>query len=159
MLANNHNMLHAVKIITRQHMKVFPTNEYLLRFDGCSKGNPGPSGAGAVIYQNNNEIWGKSAFVGLKSTNNEAEYMGLIIGLQEASNMKIKHLTVEGDSMIVIKQMTGDFKVKSSRLSVLYEQATVLATKFESITFTHIYRKNNARADELSNIALEIMIM
>jgi ribonuclease HI len=65
-----------------------------LRFDGCSKGNPGPSGAGAVIYQNNNEIWGKSAFVGLKSTNNEAEYMGLIIGLQEASNMKIKHLSM-----------------------------------------------------------------
>ena len=157
MLANNDNMLHAVKILAKQDIKIFPTSEYLLRFDGCSKGNPGLSGAGAVIYQNNNEIWGKSAFVGLKNTNNEAEYMGLIIGLQEAFNMKIPHLTVEGDSMIVIKQMTGDFQVKSSRLLVLHEHASNLAKNFESITFAHIYRKHNARADELSNIAVEMM--
>jgi ribonuclease HI len=157
MLANNSNMLHAVKIFVKQDIKIFPTSEYLLRFDGCSKGNPGLSGAGAVIYKNNAEIWGKSAFVGLKNTNNEAEYMGLIIGLQEACNLKIKHLSVEGDSMIVIKQMTGDFKVKSSRLSVLHDNASELAANFESITFAHIYRKNNTRADELSNIAVEMM--
>jgi len=78
----------------------------------------------------------------------------LIIGLTEAVNMNIKHLAVEGDSMLVIKQMNGEYKVKAEKLIELYNIANDLSYKFETITFTHIYRKNNTRADELSNLAL-----
>ena len=133
---------------------IYPTSQYILRFDGCSKGNPGLSGAGAVIYDNNNEMWGKSLFVGNKHNNNQDEYTGLIIGLEEAVNSGIKHLTVEGDSLLVIKQMNNEYKVKSNNLIDLHNKAKELSNKFENITFSHIYRKNNKRADELSNLAI-----
>jgi len=142
---------------TKKDKRIFPKSEYLLQFDGCSKGNPGKSGAGAVIYNFENEIWGKSVFVGYKNTNNEAEYNGLIVGLTEAQNMGIKKLNVEGDSLLVIKQMRDEYKVKSEKLLDLHKQAKELSNSFETITFNHIYRNNNKRADELSNIGIEIM--
>ena len=72
------------------------TNDtYSLYFDGCSKGNPGKAGAGAVIYKNNMEIFSISIFVGEKETNNVAEYSGLVIGLKEAVKLSIKNLDVK----------------------------------------------------------------
>ena len=158
MIINKHTMLPIIKTIVTPALKVFPRSEYLLQFDGCSKGNPGLAGAGAVIFHYNNEIWGRSHFVGNKNTNNEAEYMGLIIGLKEALSMNIKNLSVEGDSLLVIKQMKGEYKVKSEKLLSLYEEASQIAKQFETITFTHIYRNNNKRADELSNIAVKMVM-
>ena len=134
--------------------KVFPEIEYKLQFDGCSKSNPGIAGAGAVIYKFNKEINNKIQFVGNNSTNNVAEYTGLIIGLKLAIDMGIKSLVVEGDSMLIIKQMKGEYKVKSSNLIDLYDEAKVLEKEFEYIKFIHIYRVNNKRADELSNLAI-----
>lgn len=131
-----------------------PEFEYKLQFDGCSKDNPGIAGAGAVIYKFNEEITSKIKFVGNNSTNNAAEYTGLIIGLKEAITMGIKTLMVEGDSMLVIKQMKGEYKVKSTNLIDLYNEAVDLSKKFENIYFRHIYRENNKRADELSNLAI-----
>jgi ribonuclease HI len=130
---------------------------FKLQFDGCSKSNPGLAGAGAVIYDNikNVEIWSGSEFIGTDITNNYAEYMGLIIGLKKAEEMKIKQLIVEGDSMLVIKQMNGEYKVKSLHLIDLHNEAKLLAKKFECIHYKHIYRNNNKRADELSNIAVD----
>ena len=130
--------------------------EYLMQFDGCSKGNPGKAGSGAVIYKNKNEIWGKSLFIGNKNTNNEAEYIGLIIGLEEAINMEIKDLHVEGDSLLVIKQMKGEYKVKSENLIKLYEKAKTLENQFTIVSYNHVYRDKNKRADELSNMALHM---
>jgi len=84
---------------------------YTLFFDGCSKGNPGPSGAGAVIYdENNNEIAAILSFVGLKETNNVAEYSGLLLGLNEAIKKNISTLLVKGDSKLVIEQLKGCYK-------------------------------------------------
>ena len=128
--------------------------EYLLQFDGCSKGNPGKAGSGAVIYKDKNEIWGKSLFIGNKNTNNEAEYIGLIIGLEEAINMGIQNLHVEGDSLLVIKQMKGEYKVKSENLCKLYEKAKTFENQIETVTYNHVYRDKNKRADMLSNMAL-----
>jgi ribonuclease HI len=128
--------------------------EFLLQFDGCSKGNPGLAGAGAAIFNYKKEIWGESRFIGAKSTNNEAEYNGLIMGLEKAIDLGIKDLSVEGDSLLVIKQMTGEYKVKSETLYKLYNKAKGLEKQFDIITFTHIYRTNNKRADELSNLCL-----
>ena len=130
---------------------------YTLYFDGCSKGNPGLSGAGAVLFKNNEEIWSKAYFVGHKQTNNYAEYTGLLIGLQEAVKKSVKNLIVRGDSMLVIKQMNGEYKMKSKNLKELYENVKKLEKSFEKITYIHVYRDKNKRADQLSNIGLTKM--
>ena len=138
--------------------KISPTLDYVLRFDGCSRGNPGLSGCGAVIYHNNDEIWAGHFYVGVNTTNNHAEYAGLILGLQKALEMNIDVLTVEGDSMLVIQQMNKIYKCKSPNLFELYEKANELAAKFKIIYFNHIYRNLNKRADQLSNIAVDLLI-
>ena len=130
----------------------FPFNLY---FDGSSKNNPGRGGAGAVLYQKNEkentEIFALSHFVGENVTNNVAEYTGLIIGLAECLKIGVKNLCVKGDSLLVIQQMRGVYKVKSENLKGLYTQAKDLASQFETIEFIHVYREENKRADELSN--------
>jgi len=130
--------------------------QYTLFFDGCSKGNPGPAGAGAVLYQGNTEIWAKSIFVGNNSTNNVAEYTGLIIGLHQAVNKNIKELVVKGDSMLVIKQMKGEYKVSSKDMQRLYENAKSFEKSFDKIVYEHVYREHNKRADQLSNEGLNV---
>jgi ribonuclease HI len=135
--------------------KVYPEFEFLMKFDGGSKGNPGYSGSGAVIYHNNNELWTGSFFVGVNATNNHAEYAGLIFGLQQALEMKIESLFVQGDSELIINQMTGKYKCKSVNLFSLHERAKYLESNFKSIEFQHIPRHLNKRADELANIAIQ----
>jgi len=150
------------QVATPDVVKKYP---FKLKFDGCSKGNPGLAGAGAVLYLNDDddkndnnssleEIWATSQFIGTKVTNNEAEYNGLIIGLKRAIEMNIKELNVEGDSLLVIKQMLGEYNVKSENLFKLYNEAKECQKQFKNITFTHIYRNQNKRADQLSNLAL-----
>lgn len=134
--------------------KVYPEIEYKLKFDGCSKGNPGLAGAGAVIYHLNKEIWSSEFFVGELYSNNHAEYSGLILGLQQAKAMNIKYLYVEGDSLLVINQMKGIYKCKSFNLIDLYEKAKELERSFNKINYYHVLRNENKRADELANIAI-----
>jgi len=148
-------VLPKIKILSEEkNAKVFPEIEYKLQFDGCSKSNPGIAGAGAVIYRFNEEISIKIQFVGNNTTNNVAEYTGLIIGLKEAITLGIKSIIVEGDSLLVIKQLKGEYKVKSENLINLYNEAKQLSKKFDYISFKHIYREDNKRADELSNLAV-----
>ena len=129
--------------------------EYKLFFDGCSKGNPGLAGAGAVIYNSeNSEIWSGTSFVGEKATNNQAEYAGLILGLKKANEMNIKSLLVKGDSQLVIHQMTGKYKCNSPNLLHLFVTAKNLEKNFEIIEYNHVLRDLNKRADELSNKAV-----
>lgn len=132
------------------------TYSYSLYFDGCSKGNPGKAGAGAVIYENNIEIWSNSKYVGDKKTNNEAEYSGLLLGLEEAVRQNIQELLVYGDSLLVINQVNGVYKVKNQNLAVFYNKVLELQKQFTHIQFIHIYRSKNKRADELSNMALHL---
>ena len=123
-----------------------------LYFDGCSKGNPGKAGAGFVIYENDIEIYSESKFLGTQ-TNNFAEYSGLLLGLKKAKEMDITELNVYGDSMLVIKQMNGEYKVKAAGLLTLYNLAKQYSNKM-NVTFQHVYRDKNARADELANDAI-----
>jgi ribonuclease HI len=130
-------------------------NTYTLYFDGCSKGNPGPSGAGAVIYDVlMKEIWSVAHFVGSNNTNNEAEYTGLLVGLRRAVEMGMTDLLVCGDSQLIIRQMKGEYKVKSASLRPMYLEAVELAKSIETIQYEHVYREFNKRADELSNLGL-----
>jgi ribonuclease HI len=134
--------------------KIYPSAEYTLNFDGASKGNPGLSGAGMVIYKNGEEIWSSHKFIGCK-TNNQAEYSALIFGLEGALKLGIKTLSVLGDSLLVINQVNGIYKVKSGFLLPLHKEVLTLKSKFDLIEFNHVYRDNNKRADELSNLAFE----
>lgn len=129
---------------------------HTLYFDGCSKGNPGKAGAGFTIYKNDQEIAYKSIYVGEKETNNKAEYTGLFEGLQYALQNNIYNLHVKGDSNLVIKQINGEYKVKSENIQTIYQNTKELCTKFQQITFEHVYRKDNKRADQLANLGLEL---
>jgi len=139
---------------TPKDAKVFPYKEYIMNFDGASKGNPGLSGAGAVIYKNGEEIWSSCKFVGTK-TNNQSEYSALILGLKGAIMLGITNLSVLGDSLLVINQVNGIYKVKSASIFDLYEEVLGLKSQFDYIDFNHVYRDYNKRADELSNLALD----
>lgn len=136
--------------------KIYP-ELFKLYFDGCSKGNPGHAGIGAVIYSNNEEMWSGCKFIGHK-TNNESEYSALIFGLEEALKLGISDLLVYGDSLLVINQMTKKYQVKSESLYVLNLRANELIKLLKSVSFNHVYRNENKRADELSNIALHVSI-
>jgi len=127
---------------------------HTLYFDGCSKGNPGRAGAGAVLYDAQEaEVFAESVFVGFHATNNEAEYTGLILGLTEALKRGITtELLVRGDSQLIVRQMQGKYKVNSPKLAPLHKCATTLASKFAKIEFEHVYRDKNQRADALSNV-------
>jgi ribonuclease HI len=132
-------------------------SKYTLFFDGCSKGNPGKAGAGAVLYRTDDdnteltEIWACAEFVGLKQTNNYAEYMGLILGLTEAVKKGLTNLLVKGDSLLIIKQMQGVYQVNAPHLQPLYQQAIALVKIIGRVEFEHVYRNKNKRADELAN--------
>jgi ribonuclease HI len=130
-------------------------DEYVLFFDGCSKNNPGPAGAGAVLYHNGVEIWSSAVFVGHKETNNVAEYTGMIVGIKRAVEMGIRRLVVKGDSNLVIQQMNGKFRVNAEHIKPLHATAKNIIRNFDSIQFVHVYRHLNQRADELSNMGLE----
>jgi ribonuclease HI len=122
-------------------------------FDGGSSGNPGPSGSGSVLYEDDVEIWCDSHYVGDRETNNTAEYMGIIRGLKHVVEMgNIDNLIVKGDSLLVIKQMKGEYKVNTPHIKVLNSVARELANKIQKIEFIHIPRNLNKRADELSRI-------
>jgi ribonuclease HI len=124
-------------------------------FDGCSKGNPGRAGAGAVMYDAQGaEVFAESVFAGYSATNNEAEYTGLILGLNESLKRGITELQVRGDSQLVILQMQGKYKVNSPNLVSLHQCASTLASKFSKIKFEHVYRNSNKRADALSNAGI-----
>jgi ribonuclease HI len=130
------------------------TNKYILNFDGCSKGNPGPSGAGGVIYKNGKEILSYSVFLGNNVTNNESEYKSLSIGIDKAIELNIKKLIVKGDSQLVINQVLGKYMVNNKNLKEIYNLIKRKIKFFDDISFNHVYRNNNKRADELSNNAL-----
>ena len=143
------------KNIIQKSSKIFPTCEFVLYFDGCSKGNPGPAGSGAVLYKNNEEIWASFIYLGNDKTNNQAEYAGLLLGLREAVEMGIKDLLVFGDSQLIIYQMKQIYKVKNENLLDIYNEICKLTRIFNYIEFVHVYRNKNKRADQLANLALK----
>ncbi len=129
--------------------------DLVLHVDGGSRGNPGPAGAGVVLADaaTNRPIHEAGYFLG-RMTNNAAEYEGLIRGLELAAELKPRTLTVLADSQLMVFQMTGVYKVKNARLKPLHQRAGDLAAAIGHVQFEHIYRENNARADDLANKAM-----
>lgn len=128
-----------------------------LFFDGGANPNPGPGGAGALLLGPAGEtVWEGSSFVGQRATNNEAEYRGLLAGLVRARELGATRVSVKGDSMLVIRQMQGAFKVKAPNLQPLHAEARALAKSFASITYEHIPRALNFRADRLATAGIAL---
>jgi ribonuclease HI len=123
--------------------------------DGAARGNPGPAGAGAVILSPDGHIVAKvGKFLG-DSTNNVAEYMGLILGLKRAKAMGIKELEVYSDSELLVRQLAGEYQVKAEHLRPLHDEARALLQGFAFIQVRHISREENAQADAMSNRAID----
>ena len=130
-------------------------NQWKLQFDGGSRGNPGVGGAGAVLYKNNQEQWSKTFYLGDNITNNQAEYKGLIGGLKHVSTLDLPNLLVEGDSNLVINQVSGTWRVKNDELKILHDEVQEYINKIKDIRFQHIPRNENKRADQLANEAMD----
>jgi ribonuclease HI len=123
--------------------------------DGGSRGNPGPSASGFVILDMKDTVLvDRGVYIGM-TTNNQAEYTALKLGLEEAKKMGAKRVEVYMDSMLVVNQLKGIFKVKNRELWALYDAIKTLAASFEQISFTHVPRELNKLADAAVNRALD----
>ena len=130
--------------------------ELKLFTDGCARGNPGPAGAGYVLIDMNGKVIDEgSKFLGKSETNNIAEYGALIVGLSKAMKHSKGILHVYSDSELMVKQLNGDYRISKPHLKELADQVRKLLKNFKKVTFQHIKRGKNARADELANIAVD----
>jgi ribonuclease HI len=128
---------------------------YQANVDGGSRGNPGPAAYGVVVRDPRGEIVARlKKYIG-NSTNNVAEYFGLIAALDYAQNHGIRALRIESDSELMVKQLRGQYKVKSEELKPLFERAKKMSQTFESFRISHVYREQNKEADALVNQALD----
>ncbi len=130
---------------------------YILRFDGGSRGNPGIAGSGMVLYdsEDGSEVWSGCQYLGDDFTNNEAEYSGLITGLQCARSLGVENIVAQGDSKLILQQVEGKWKVKAANLQQYCDEAISLSKEFASFQTCHIERARNARADALANEAMD----
>jgi ribonuclease HI len=125
-----------------------------LNFDGGSRGNPGPGGIGVVITaEDGTPLVTLGRFIG-PATNNVAEYLALITAMEEAAKLGAKNVLIRGDSQLVIRQMTGEYRVKNTELRKLYDRAIALAGKFDKAVYEHNVREHNSLADKLANLAM-----
>ena len=123
--------------------------------DGGSRGNPGPSGFGAVVESPEGQVVARlSEFLGIQ-TNNYAEYSGLLAVLKWALENGAKRLRVVSDSELMVKQMQGKYKVASPVLRPLYEEARKLSRELEAFEMRHTLRGGNKDADRLANEAMD----
>lgn len=123
--------------------------------DGASRNNPGDAGIGVVIKHNDKIIKEIGDYIG-KTTNNIAEYMALIRGLEEALALKATEVECFADSELMVRQINGEYKVKNEGLISLFYIVQSLIKKFKSFAVCHIPRASNSRADELANHGLDL---
>lgn len=122
--------------------------------DGGSRGNPGPAGYGVRIETADGRIVELKQSLGI-STNNVAEYHGLLAALRWAATHGVKTLHVRSDSELLVKQMTGVYRVRSPGLQPLYEEARALTREIGRVRFEHVRRELNRDADRLANEAMD----
>jgi ribonuclease HI len=129
--------------------------QIVIHTDGGARGNPGPAGIGVVITDaNGNNLKSIGEYIG-EGTNNQAEYKALLRGLSEAVAMKAEEVNCYLDSELVVKQLTGLYKIKEPGLQKLAAEALALTSRFKKVEFNHVRREHNADADKLVNQALD----
>jgi ribonuclease H / adenosylcobalamin/alpha-ribazole phosphatase len=131
------------------------SGRFVLYADGASRGNPGPAGAGAVLFDENGAVVAELTLALGRATNNVAEYSGLILGLEEAKRRGARAVDVRMDSKLVVEQMRGLWKIKHPGLKPLALRAGALLASFPERTIQHVPREENGHADMLSNRAID----
>ena len=126
-----------------------------LHTDGGARGNPGPAGIGAVLFDENDNVIGELAKGIGATTNNVAEYKALIEGLELALAKGVTDIRVCMDSQLVVSQVKGEWKIKNERLRSLAGKAEILLRKFNSAKLQHVRREHNADADKLANQGMD----
>lgn len=143
------------KIDDKNTTNIAKITEVKLFADGGSRGNPGPSASGYVLFDMNDTILVKKGiYLGI-TTNNQAEYQALKFGLEEAFRMNTKTVHVYLDSLLVVNQMIGKFKVKNRDLWPIHTAIKEIAGRFEHVSYTHVPRALNKEADAEVNKALD----
>jgi len=132
-----------------------PPGPVVAYIDGGARGNPGPAGYGVRIEQPDGTLIEEFAESIGTATNNVAEYRGLLAALQWAKAHAHRHLHVRSDSLLLVQQMLGNYKVKNPGLLPLVAKARVLAHEIGTVTFEHVGRASNAHADRLANTAMD----
>jgi len=123
--------------------------------DGGSRGNPGPSAAGYIIVDASREVIAQGGeYLGI-TTNNQAEYQGVRFALEKAIELKLTRVDFKIDSMLVVNQMKGIYKIKNRELWPVHERIRELMTQFDKVTFTHVRREFNQLADGMVNKTLD----
>ena len=123
--------------------------------DGGARGNPGPAGFGVRVEEADGTLIEEFAESIGVATNNVAEYRALVAALEWATRHGHRHLHVRSDSLLLVQQMLGNFKVKNAGLQPLHAKARVLARDIGRVTFEHVGRSLNAHADRLANTAMD----
>lgn len=123
--------------------------------DGACRGNPGPSGAGWVLCAADLSVVARGHLFLGRRTNNEAEYLAAACALEAAHALGASAVTLRADSELLIRQVTGVYRVKNERLRPLFEQLVSLSRRFESFSAEHVRREFNAEADREANLAID----
>ena len=136
-------------------LKDYDTSLIKIYTDGGSRGNPGPSASGFVIYDANDKIIVRAAnYIGI-TTNNQAEYISIKNALKYASKLSAKEFHAFLDSQLLINQLNGIYKVKNQDLLPIYLSVKELEKTFNKLTFSHVPRENNKVADAMVNESLD----
>ena len=129
---------------------------YFLYTDGAARGNPGPSGAGWVLYNGQeDEVLSGHQFLGHR-TNNQAEYEAVIYGLEAIADCEIENIVIRADSQLMVRQLLGEYRVKNVDLKPLHAKALQLLSTFAQVKIEHIRREYNVPADRQANLALDL---
>ena len=127
----------------------------VLSIDGGSRGNPGPAGYGVSVADADGRVVDElSGCIGT-TTNNVAEYQGLLAALRYAVEKGLASVTIRSDSQLLVRQMLGEYKVKHPGLQPLYAEAKLLAHKIGRVKYVHVPREQNTKADALANRAMD----
>jgi ribonuclease HI len=124
-------------------------------FDGGARANPGPAGYGVYIVDGDGQVLAELFEPLGIATNNVAEYRGLIAALEWAIANGLQELAVKGDSLLIVEQMRGNYRVKNEGLIPLHQRARTLVSKIGKVTFEHVRREQNKDADRLSNLGMD----
>lgn len=129
------------------------TLAFTIEIDGASRGNPGPAAFGYVIRHQGETVLEESGYLG-RATNNAAEYLALIHALKKAEELRGRDLTIRSDSELLVRQMSGEYRVRNPQLAILHQQVSQLLPRFRRVRFTYVPREQNRDADRLCNEAL-----
>lgn len=137
-------------------MAIIKSKRLTIHSDGAAVPNPGQAGIGAVLHNDKGDIVAEiSKYIG-HSTNNKAEFLALIAGLEKALELGAEHVDINSDSELIVRQIEGTYRSKA--MKQLFDQVISLLDEFKSYTVQHIPREQNTEADNLSKRALKLKL-